>query len=168
MRLVVQILLFRILVQMLARQLYLKFTKFTRRTREPKDFLRKIVRGYGFFMDMVRYNLEVVRRSRYCLDKLAEQGVREAAIYGERPILEVLCQMASAGPVKIKRIDPETETRRPTYDVKSADHITKCDKAVIVASLIDIDRKKERLLKMGVEEERMVVLVDSTSARGGK
>ena len=149
------------LLKMLAGQVHLKLTKFTRRAREPKDFFYKVLRGCEFFNDVLRYDLEVIRRSRACLRNLAEQGVHEVALYGERPIVEVLCQVAVASPVKVKRVYEEWNHGRHAslYDAAPLEESIKSREPVIVASLVDSERKKARLLNIGIQEERIVVLV---------
>src|SRR5215813_7522265 len=97
----IRILLLKTFVKMLVKQIHLKLTKFTRRGRGPKDFWRKFVSGMGFLLNILRYNLDVIRRSERCLKRLAVREVYQVSVYGERPIAEILQELAMESPVRI-------------------------------------------------------------------
>jgi hypothetical protein len=155
----IRLLLAKTFFNMLAMELYLKLTKFTRRTREPKDLPQKLVRAFGFFADMWAYNLDVIRCSKRCLKRLAAQHIAEASLYGERYVIEVLCELALNGPVKMKRIYSEYDDEK-SRNVVPLDVSSKSGEKMIIASLVDVEPKRERLRNLGVDEERIVVLVE--------
>jgi hypothetical protein len=163
---VVRVLLTKTLVKMLVTELHLKLTKFTRRTSEPKDLLHKALAGARFITDMFRYNLEVVRCSRRCLTRLAAQGISEASLFGERHIVEVLCDLAFNAPVKITRIYRECADERTRNGVPVKLSITSAEK-IIIASLVDIERKRELLRNRGIDEERLIEIVNNLHYQAG-
>src|SRR5262245_23421175 len=100
----VRALLFKTFVKMLARQLYLKLTKITRRSGDARNLLNKLVKGYYFVKFMSAYNIYAIRRCRECLKRLVKEDVQEVSIYGERDIAEVLYDLTFEIPVRIKTI----------------------------------------------------------------
>ena len=147
----IRILLLKTFVKMLLTQIHLKLTKFTRRGRGPKDFWRKFVSGTGFLVNILRYNIDVIRFSRRCLKRLATKQIYEASVYGERHIVEILQELALESPVRITRVYGEGDNNLLEATVRSREEI-------IVASLVDIESKRERLRNLGIDAERIVVL----------
>jgi hypothetical protein len=155
----VRALLFKTFVKMLARQLYLKLTKFTRRSGDVRDLLNKLVKGYYFVKFMSAYNIYAIRRCRECLKRLVKEDVQEVSIYGERDIAEVLYDLTFEIPVRIKTFYADAvkkEFRR--FKVVPIEVSARSQEKVIVASLVDIEDKTEHLRKAGVEGRRMVLL----------
>jgi hypothetical protein len=154
---VIRILLLRTFLKMLVNQIHLKLTKFTRRAREPKDFWQKFVSGAGFLLNILRYNLDVIRCSQRCLKRLAARQVYEVSVYGERHIVEILQELALESPVRITRVYGASDDNKHNADFLEAS--TRDREEIIIASLVDIDCKRERLRNLGIDEDRIVVLV---------
>jgi hypothetical protein len=152
-------LLFKTFMKMLARQLYLKLTKFTRRSGGTRDLLNKFVKAYDFVRFMVAHNIYTIRRCRECLTRLVAKDVRIVSIYGERDIVEVLYDLTLELPVRIKVIYADSVDQAfRKFKIVPIEESAKGLEKVIVASLVDIDDKAERLRKSGVERERLVLL----------
>jgi len=72
-------------------------------------------------------------------------------VYGERHIVEILQELALESPVRITRVYGEGDNNLLEATVRSREEI-------IVASLVDIESKRERLRNLGIDAERIVVL----------
>ena len=108
-------------------------------------------------MDMSRYNREVIQRSRRCLERLAADNVQEVFIYGERDVTEVLYSLTLEIPVKINKI-PEHFGPQGQW-ILSVEMGATDRKKVIIASLVNIEERTRRLRDMGVNDERIVLLL---------
>lgn len=154
-----QALLFGTFVKMLGRQLHLKLTKFTRRSRGTRDYLSKIIKGYEFLMFMSRYNVDAIRRSRHCLRNLASQNINEVSVYGMKDLAEVLYDLTFEIPITINAIYTDYDQERFLgFDPVPVGEIGKSSGKVIIASLVTVEEKIERLLSLGVTSDRIVLL----------
>jgi hypothetical protein len=155
----VELLLFKTFIKALAKQLYMKVTKFTRRTAGTKAFASKLAKTYYFVKDMSLYNLEVVRRSRRGLRRLEAEKVQELSIYGETDVVEVLYDLTFEIPVKIrvvyKNYPTTTSWRLRLMPLGTA---ATGDEKVIVASLVNCEEIVNRLRNAGVEDKRIILL----------
>jgi hypothetical protein len=155
----VRVLLLRTFSRTLGRQIYIKLGKFTRRSGGPKSFLRKVAAGYPFVRDMSRYNRDVLRRSRICLNQLVSEQVEEVFVYGERDVREALYNWTFEIPVKVKIIREYWENKEDisSESVPLEVGAARRDK-IIVASLVNIEERTRRLRELGVESDRIVLL----------
>ena len=144
--------------KLLLKQLYLKLTKITRRSRGPRAFLDKLRKGCDFLKDMSRYNWEVIRRSRHCLEKLAEENVQEVSVYGESDVVEILHDLTFELPVKIKTVYENYRRKTDWGNVLPVDMMSGGREKVIIASLVNIDERLERLSNLGIDRKRIVLL----------
>jgi hypothetical protein len=146
-------------LKMLARQLRLKLTKFTRRSRGARGFYNKFRAGCGFLKDMSQYNWEVIHRSRRCLKQLAGDNVHEVFVYGERDVTEVLYGLTFEIPVKIKTIWKRYEPHGDLVGDPVPEEISATTREkVLVASLVNIEESVRRLRELGVDDARIVLL----------
>jgi hypothetical protein len=145
---------------MLARQLYLKLTKFTRRSRGTRDYLSKIIKGYEFVIFMSRYNIDAIRRSRHCLGQLASQNINEVSVYGGmKDLTEVLYDLTFEIPIKITAVYTDYDKKRFLgFDLVPVAELRKSDEKVIIASLVAVKEKIDRLLDLGVARDRIITL----------
>jgi hypothetical protein len=152
-------LLIKTLLKTLARQLYIKLTKFTRRTTGSKAFGTKLAKTYYFVKDMSRYNLEVIKRSRHCLQRLRAEKVDELSVFGEADVIEVLYHLTFEIPMKIrvvyKNYPIERTSRLRLAPLAMA--ATGSEK-VVVASLVNCEAIVDYLRDVGVENERIILL----------
>jgi hypothetical protein len=155
----VRALLTKTFLKTLARQLYLKVTKFTRRSGGANDFFGKFASGYDFLKHVTLYNWEVIRRSRICLEQLAAENVHEVFVYGERDIREMLYNLTFEIPVKVNILGDRYETSNDfaSHELLIETSATGPQK-VIIASLVNIEERAMRLRAMGVDEGRIVFL----------
>lgn len=158
---IVSVLLFKTFIKTLARQLYLKLTKFTRRSSGPNAFFAKFAAASDFLKHMSRYNWEVIRRSRRCLEQLAAENVKEVFVYGERDVTEVLCNLAFEIPVKVITLGEyyKALTDLAPHEVPIEMGTVGREK-IIIGSLVNIEERTRRLRKMGVDDKRIVLLTD--------
>jgi hypothetical protein len=146
-------------MKMLTWQLYLKLTKFTRRSTTPRAFGQKLVAGYSFLRDMSYYNLEVMQRSRRCLKLLAEENIEEVLVYGEGDVAEVLYELTFEIPVRVIRIRNLSENYCDSSRNAGPLEINSVDgRKIIIASLVNVEERMRRLRQLGVEERRVVLL----------
>jgi hypothetical protein len=144
---------------MLARQLHLKLTKFTRRSRGTKGLVSKVAKGFDFVRYMSASNMDAIKRSRNCLEKLAAQQVQEVSLYGAGDIAQVLYDLTFEIPVKINSIYDDFNNKRiATFKVVPVAESAKSHEKVIIASFAAVDDKLERLRKLGIDNDRIVVL----------
>ena len=158
-RVVVGVLLFRTFIKTLTRQLYLKLTKFTRRSTTPKAYGQKLAAGYSFLRDMFYYNLDVIRRSRRCLKLLAAENIKEVFVYGERDVTEVLYDLTFEIPVRMIRIcNSPNDYQYSKRNTSSPEINSAGGKKIIIASLVNVEERTRRLREVGIEDRRLVLL----------
>jgi hypothetical protein len=154
-----RILLFKTFIKTLARQLYLKLTKLTRRSRGPRAFGKKLTAGYDFLREMCYYNRDVIRRSRRCLKQLTADNVHQVFVYGEKDVREVLYHLAFEFPVELRTIHEGYESSVNSQPKTVPLEMTRVGREkVIVASLVNIEERIRRLRELGVNDERIVRL----------
>jgi hypothetical protein len=155
----VRLLLTKTFLKTLARQLRLKLTKFTRRSSGPKAFLGKVTAAGDFLRFIVRYNWDVIRRSRRCLKRLAAENVEEVFVYGESDVTEVLCNLTIEIPVKVMRLGDYHKTLGDLapQELPIEASVARRTK-VIIASLVNVEERTRRLRELGVDEKRIVLL----------
>jgi hypothetical protein len=155
----VSVLLSKTFLKTLSRQLYLKLTKFTRRSNGPKAFFSRLALAADFLKHMARYNWEVIRRSKRCLRNLAADNVQEVFVYGESDVKEVLYDLTFEIPMKIKTIGEDYKFHRNFGRAELPIEMYAASREkVIVASLVNIDERIKRLRAWGVKDERLVLL----------
>jgi hypothetical protein len=156
---VVGLLLFKTFLKMLARQFYMKVTQFSRQSKTIKDLWGKVYKAYGFLKNMSQYNLYTIERSRRCLNELSSQHIREVAVYGAGDIAEVLYDLTFEVPLRIIAIYDDVEKKRfLRFNVLPIEAMNGGRAKVIIASLVGVEEKVERLRRLGVDRERIVVL----------
>ena len=155
----VRALLTKTFLKTLARQLYLKLTKFTRRSSGAIDFFGKFAAGYDFVKSVSMYNWEVIQRSRFCLKQLAADNVQEVFVYGERDVTEVLYNLTFEIPIKVNMLGEHYKTSNDvaSHELRIETGATRPRK-VIIASLVNIEERTMRLCEMGVDNRRIVLL----------
>ncbi|HEV8725744.1 MAG TPA: hypothetical protein VGW77_34445 [Candidatus Binatia bacterium] len=156
----VRALLIKTFLKTLARQVYLKLTKFTRRSRGAKnDFFGKFAAGYDFLKHVSLYNWEVIQRSRLCLKQLAAENVQEVFVYGERDVTEVLYSLTFEFPVKLNTLGEHYKiySDLASHELPIETSASRPEK-VVIASLVNIEERAMRLREIGVDERRIVFL----------
>ena|ERR1044071_5850931 len=156
----VELLLVKTFVKTLFWQLYLKMTKFSRRSKGPIPFLKKIYTGYSFISDMFVYNIETIHRCRLCLKNLTAEKVPAVFIYGERPIIEVFRDLSFRNPVIMTILQERGEVTR-LWGCESAPVETGAsrDEKIIIASIINAEERVKRLQQLNVSSDRIVLLI---------
>jgi hypothetical protein len=155
----VRALLFKTFLRMLARQVYLKLTKFTRRSRGANNFFGKFAAGYDFLKHVSLYNWEVIQRSRFCLKQLAAENVQEVFVYGERDVTEALYSLTFEFPVKLNMLGEHYKmySDLASHEFPIETSATRPEK-VVIASLVNIEERAMRLREIGVNERRIIFL----------
>jgi hypothetical protein len=154
----VSALLAKTFAKTLARQFYLKLTKFTRRSREPKAFAKSLAAGCEFLRDMWRYNWDVIRLSRGCLERLTEEHVQEVFVYGESDVREVLCDLTFAVPMKVKMLRDHYENENSVSGAVPLEVGAASSDKIIVASVVNVQERIRRLVELGVDHKRLILL----------
>ena len=155
----VRVLLSKTFAKMLTRQLFLKLTKFTRRSRGSKDFVTKVGKTYEFLRAMCQHNRRAINRAKLCLESLAAGGIQEVTVYGAGDIAEILYDLTFEIPIKIKAIyDGGSRKRFLGLAVLPLEESANDKKKVIIASLVAVESKVERLQNLGVDRKRIVLL----------
>lgn len=155
----VRALLIKTFLKTLARQLYLKLTKFTRRSRGANDFFGKFAAGYEFLKHVSLYNWEVIQRSRLCLKQLAAENVQEVFVYGERDVTEVLSILTFEFPVNLNLLGEhyKISSDLAAHELPIESSANRPEK-VVIASLVNSEERALRLREIGVDEKRIIFL----------
>ena len=153
------VLLSKTFVKMLARQSYIKITKFSRRAKTLGDFWHKILRTYDFVESVCQYNLYAIRQSRKVLHELTQREINEVSVYGVGDIAEVIYDLSFEQPMKIAAIYDDRKSKR-FFRVKvlPVEQCASGSEKVIIGTLIGINDKVTRLKRLGVSPERIIVL----------
>src|ERR1044071_7217213 len=161
----VRLFLFATFFKMLARQLYIKLMKCTRRSSGPKSLMRKLAAGYGFIKDMWMYDRHIIRRCRICLERLVTDNEREVFAYGERDVRDVLSEWTLELPIKVKVIRDywENEEERLRNFVSLKIGAASRDK-IVIASLVNVAERTRQLKELGVDQGRIILLDESDAS----
>src|SRR6188768_4462038 len=100
-RAVIPALLAAAFIMMLSGQLWMKVTKLSRTSRGLRDASGRISKTLAFVTSMCRYDLEVIRRCRRCMVRLASARIREVALFGAGDVARVLRLQALAAGVDV-------------------------------------------------------------------
>jgi hypothetical protein len=156
----VELLLVKTFVKTLFWQLYLKMTKFSRRSKGPIPFLKKICAGYSFISDMFVYNIETIHRCRRCVKNLTAEKVPAVFIYGEKPIIEVFRDLSFRNRIVMTILQERGEITR-LWGCESAPVETSAsrDEKIIIASIVNAEERAKRLQQLDVSSNRIVLLI---------
>lgn len=146
-------------LKMLALQFYMKATKFSRTPMSVRDFLEKVRRTFEFIRNMNLYYAQIIERCNGCIVELGASAVKEFSLFGTGDAAEVLYKMTSCAPVKIGAVYDRLEKRRFfNFDVMPAEAVRYSSGKVVVVSAGGMEDSVLMLKRMGVEDERIVLL----------
>jgi len=156
----VELLLAKTFVKTLIWQLHLKMTKFSRRSKGPISFFKKVYAGYSFISDMFVYNIETIRSCRLCLKNLTAEKVPAVFIYGEKPIIEVFRDLSFQNPMVMTILQEQGEVTR-FWGWESAPVETGVSRGekIIIASIINAEERTKRLQELNVSRDRIILLI---------
>ena len=137
-------------------QMRIKLAKFTRRGTEREEIAHKVKRALEFVFTILAYDVDLVRRSRACLINVARRQVGEISLYGERHVIEIISQLAPGCEVKIARTYGEQDAI--LNGSMTIQDLSAGVEPILIASLVDADRKAGHLRSAGVEPSRIVVI----------
>jgi hypothetical protein len=164
MRTLVHVLLAAAFIKMLSRQLYVKVTKLSRASRTLRDASGRLPKTWAFLVDRCRYDVQLIRRCRRCLDQLAAARIREVTLFGVGDVAEVLYCLTLEVPVKIVAVyDDVAVDEAPSetffrYPIQPPALCRSRDHKVIVAALVGVEDKLEKLRQAGIRSDRIVVI----------
>jgi hypothetical protein len=139
--------------------MYVKATKLSRRSRSARAVFARAAKTAAFVGSMYRYDREVISSSRRCLERFASRRVTQCAVYGANDVGEVLWTLTREFPVTICAVyDDYFVGRFAGCEVSRLDSGVGEDIAVVVASLVGIEDRVDRLVAAGVAMERIVLL----------
>jgi hypothetical protein len=148
-----------VFVKMLSKEIYLKATKLSRKTASVREGPAKLVKLAAFVWSMCQYNLDVIKCSRHCVERLFARGIREIAVYGANDVAEVLYYLTLDIPVSICAVyDDFPGARFLDFEVLPIAACAVARPRVIVAALVGVDEKIERLTAAGTTTDRIVLL----------
>jgi hypothetical protein len=164
MRLLVQVLLVAIFVKMLVHQLYVKATKLSRASRTLRDASGRLPKTGAFLLSMWQYDLEVIRRSRRCVEQLAAARIREVSLFGVGDVAEVLYYLTLGTPLTIVAVyDDVTLEDIPSerffrYLVQPVALCRAREHKVIVAALVGLEDQIQTLRDSGIRGDQIIVI----------
>lgn len=149
----------RLVSRMLVRQVYIKATKLSRRSRSASAVWARFSKTASFVSSMYRYDREVISSCRRCFERFASRRVTRCAIYGANDVGEVLWTLTREFPVSICAVyDDYVVGRFAGCEVSRPDSGAGENVAVVIASLVGIEDRVDRLVAAGVAMERIVLL----------
>jgi hypothetical protein len=108
---------------------------------------------------MWRFNSYTVAQSKHCLNELAANGIKEVAIYGSDEIAQILNELSFKTSVKVHAIYDDVEAKTPPrLPVRPIDQYQGAPEKIIVATILGVEAKIERLKNHGVRSENIVLL----------
>lgn len=134
----------------------LKMRQLSRRSVSMLEAAGKFMRAYRFLRRETDHISHVIRQSRRCLEDLAAQGIREVALYGATEVAEIIEIVARRYLVRIDGV--YDDMRRGRSRVLPSERLAEYDGRVIIASIVDIDRRLDALKRLGLDRSRIVVL----------
>ena len=147
------------LFKMVAKQFWIKLTRVPRQLRTPRVALQKAVNAFYFLKTVHQHNVYIVQQSRLILEDLTEHGTTEISLYGTGDIAELFYGLTADVPLKIQSVyDDFGDKVFLGFDVQPVTECVKNTGKIIIAAMIGIDEKVERLKKLGVDRERIVTL----------
>ena len=147
------------LLKMAAKQFWIKLAKVPRQLKTPRIALQKAVNAYYFLKNVHQHNLYIAQQSRLILEDLSECGTTQVSLYGTGDIAEMLCSLSADVPLKVQSVyDDFGDKVFLHFDVKPVTDCVKDTGKIIIAAIVGIDEKTERLMKLGVERGRIVTL----------
>lgn len=149
----------KLLFRMAVKQFWIKLTKVPRQLKTPRIALQKAVNAYYFFKNVHQHNHYIAQQSRAILEDLIERGTTQISLYGTGDIAEMFYSFTAGAPLKIKAIyDDFGDTVFLGFDVQPVNECVKNTDKIIIAAMVGIDAKVDRLVTMGVERERIITL----------
>ncbi len=147
------------LFKMASKQLWIKLTKVPRQLKTPRVALKKAINAYYFLRNIHQHNLYIAQQSRLILEDLTEHGTTQISLYGTGDIAEMLYGLTADVPLKINSVyDDFGDKAFLGFDVQPVTECVKSTGTIIIAAMVGIDEKIERLTKLGVERDRIVTL----------
>jgi len=147
------------LAKMVARQLWIKLTRVPRQVKTPSMALKKAVNAARFVRNSFRHNVYIAEQSQRIFNDLASQGTTEVSLYGTGDVAELLLKLSKESPVTIRSIyDDYSEREFAGLRVRPVRDSAKDSGKIIVAAIVGIEEKIERLQRHGVALERIVNL----------
>lgn len=147
------------LVKMVTRQFWIKLTRVPRQVSNPKVLLKKIIGVYSFLRIACRHNLYVMQLARQVFDELRQQGIQSVSLYGTGEIAEMLYSLAGEVPMKITCFYDDFGNRKfLEFDVLPIEEGAADEGKIVIASVINVEEKIARLMRSGVDRERIAVL----------
>ena len=151
--------LVKVLFRMAAKQFWIKLTKVPRQLKTPRVALQKAVNAYYFLKNVHQHNHYIAQQSRMILEDLSERGTTQISLYGTGDIAEMFYGFTADVPLKIKSVyDDFGDTVFLGFPVQPVTECVKNNDKIIIAAMVGIDAKVERLVTMGVERDRIVTL----------
>lgn len=153
------LLLFKTLVKLLFKEVYIKLTKFRRCFKHPGEAGEKIVKTCNFLSSMGEYNRFAVEQCRQTLSRLAEQGITKVSVYGVNEIAEILYDLSYELPVMITVIYDECPRRKSwALPVSPLETYLNNQEPMIIAAVIGVEEKVGRLSRLGVNVNNLVLM----------
>jgi hypothetical protein len=147
------------LFKMAAKQFWIKLTKVPRQLKSPRVFLRKAVNAGYFLRNIQQHNRYIAQQSQLILEDLTEHGTTQISLYGTGDIAELLHGLTADMPLKIQSVyDDFGDKVFLGFEVQRVTESVKNTGTILIAAMVGIDEKVERLMKLGVERDKIVTL----------
>ena len=153
------LLLFKTLVKLLLKEVFIKLTKCRRCFKRPGEVGEKIQKTGEFLSSMGEYNRFAVEQCRLTLSCLADQEITKVSVYGVNEIAEILYDLSYELPVKVTVIYDECPRKKPwAPPVLPLKAFQNNQEIMIIAAVIGVEEKVERLSQLGVNVKNLVLM----------
>jgi hypothetical protein len=108
---------------------------------------------------MWRVNSYTAEKTKHCLNELANKGIKEVAVYGADEIAEILNDLSRETSVKIQAIyDDYERIGTAKSQVRPIEQYQGTPNKLIVGSIVGVEKKLEKLKKLGIASENIITL----------
>ena len=125
-----------------------------------KTSFKKINKFLEFSIIMLRYNRIIIGKCWSVIHKLESYGYKDVNIFGSGSIAEILCVLSKYKSININAVYDEVEDKRKIlkWDVLPLKSFKNSNDYIIIAEVVDVDNMKDTLKKLGVKDDKIIVL----------
>lgn len=134
--------------------------KFLKKPKTVKGIFRGIfVSSFIFMRNMLLRNSQFARNCENCLDDFILNGIKEFAVFGTGDVAEAMYRLAQRKPITLQAVYSAGGNTFHHLSIQPVEAISHFKGKVVVGSREGMEHQIEILKKMGVDMERIVVLL---------
>lgn len=136
--------------------------KFLKKPKTVKGIFRGIfVSSFIFMRNMLLRNTQFAGNCKNCLDDFVANGTKEFALFEAGDVAEAIYKLTQGKPVKVHAIYSSAAGERKFHhlDILPVEAIKEFNGKIVIGNRDGMERQIEILKRMGVDIERIVVLL---------